>query len=755
MKKVIILILASFLYVNAFSQLATSAGDRFTILKMGTLDKASITTWFGFNYPNSQPVPTWNGTLGMHARNPQTQASFDSAYFYIPKYEPVFRMYLYSSKKLIDFELPTMLTDETGFNNLYRLDLEADTIKFGRNRIKLLQSGTNGYITNFQYFELLDEFQNWSNYQLNITSATGNISGEENIKVLKRNNDGYPSLFLNCNAVDSIININLDSLAGAGITVSGLNNGNTLRKIDIYVNKTNNIQNKITVSTGNGVPFQIDTVRVDINNNWLEELRLQNFTAGSKVYHDLKNIDSLASFWCNAMNADTIDISNIKIKDFTALNTSQVNKFIFPAGIHDFDCSTFVIDTLDLDYILADNAIFTGISVTADTIIINNQSFENFEIGVIYGGDTLDLSGGTFKNIGSLYTYNAKPVILPAYMDWISVHCQSKIKSLPAGDTLKSLQLNASQPWEYFDINDYTLDTLELLNLYEVDTLNINTGKEYYRGNHDAEVTIYCNRTDTIIFEQTQMKQPINFNVLYPDFTLDSIFDFTNYYALKSINFTSNSSESPTDIILPNMHTDSIINITYTRVMPYDSIFDFSTIKTPKLELQYIPYGAKVKMPTDSVSTEMQRFKLQNTGIDSVDLSYYKSYTLSTSNENVFYCYSADSLVHLKFPKNCSPYRLYIAAQSDKYVDCFIGVSGAGVTDRNSQSIYMNFGAKPAAVVNHFLYDLDQISISGYTGRRIYINNGSNATPDASSGGYDGIAAKNSLVAKGFTVYTN
>ena len=58
-----------------------------------------------------------------------------------------------------------------------------------------------------------------------------------------------------------------------------------------------------------------------------------------------------------------------------------------------------------------------------------------------------------------------------------------------------------------------------------------------------------------------------------------------------------------------------------------------------------------------------------------------------------------------------------------------------------------------AATVNHVLTDLDSISVGGYIHRTISIG-GTNAAPDATSGGYDGLAAKASLEAKGFTVET-
>lgn len=67
-------------------------------------------------------------------------------------------------------------------------------------------------------------------------------------------------------------------------------------------------------------------------------------------------------------------------------------------------------------------------------------------------------------------------------------------------------------------------------------------------------------------------------------------------------------------------------------------------------------------------------------------------------------------------------------------------------------SLYWRFEGNgwSAAIVNHVLADIDSITVAGFTGN---INiGGTNADPDTTSGGYDGVAARNSLIAKGRTV---
>ena len=76
------------------------------------------------------------------------------------------------------------------------------------------------------------------------------------------------------------------------------------------------------------------------------------------------------------------------------------------------------------------------------------------------------------------------------------------------------------------------------------------------------------------------------------------------------------------------------------------------------------------------------------------------------------------------------------------------------LTSTKGMGVLLQNNNMTAAEVNHILVDLDTISTSGYTGRVINIS-GTNAAPDGTSGGYDGLTAKTSLQSKGFTVTTS
>lgn len=74
------------------------------------------------------------------------------------------------------------------------------------------------------------------------------------------------------------------------------------------------------------------------------------------------------------------------------------------------------------------------------------------------------------------------------------------------------------------------------------------------------------------------------------------------------------------------------------------------------------------------------------------------------------------------------------------------------LTNVSSSYYYFDNNNWSVTDVNRVLVDLDNNSVGGYTTRRIYIN-GTNAAPDGTSGGYDGLTAKANLEAKGFTVF--
>lgn len=82
---------------------------------------------------------------------------------------------------------------------------------------------------------------------------------------------------------------------------------------------------------------------------------------------------------------------------------------------------------------------------------------------------------------------------------------------------------------------------------------------------------------------------------------------------------------------------------------------------------------------------------------------------------------------------------------------CFSPLAFATPMNIASSFVGANNKGWSAAQVNQFLHEINTLVSSGISGRSINIS-GTNAAPDRSSGGYDGIAEKAAIVAKGIFV---
>lgn len=109
-----------------------------------------------------------------------------------------------------------------------------------------------------------------------------------------------------------------------------------------------------------------------------------------------------------------------------------------------------------------------------------------------------------------------------------------------------------------------------------------------------------------------------------------------------------------------------------------------------------------------------------------------------------FYIQSNSALTSITHPTSTETFNNYRAYSCNlDYVD-FLPLSGATITG----DIQLQDNSMSVTDVNHILVDFDNISTnlnpSGWTGTTLNIS-GTNAAPDSSSGGFDGIAALSSL----------
>ena len=110
----------------------------------------------------------------------------------------------------------------------------------------------------------------------------------------------------------------------------------------------------------------------------------------------------------------------------------------------------------------------------------------------------------------------------------------------------------------------------------------------------------------------------------------------------------------------------------------------------------------------------------------------------------IFYIYSNPLLTSITHPASTEVFSQYTAYSCGLDYVNFLPLSGASITG----SIRLEENSMSVTDVNHILVDFDNISTNlnpaGWTGTTLDIS-GTNAAPDSSSGGFDGIAALSSL----------
>jgi hypothetical protein len=203
---------------------------------------------------------------------------------------------------------------------------------------------------------------------------------------------------------------------------------------------------------------------------------------------------------------------------------------------------------------------------------------------------------------------------------------------------------------------------------------------------------------------------------------------------------------SVTKIILP---TANIANGNIIRVRAYANIY-----LTEIENLNRFPISGEFMIETN---TSMQIPVFSSNG--NTYITYLTAYgcafsgTLDLSNVPVYgnmEIYNMTGLTGITF-KSSGNYRIAGFKFYGNNLG-YVNFAGKGfVFDANNCFLQLQNNNMSAEIVNHILVDLNSIALTGYTGRVINIG-GSNADPDNSSGGYDGLAAKAALEGKGFTV---
>lgn len=175
---------------------------------------------------------------------------------------------------------------------------------------------------------------------------------------------------------------------------------------------------------------------------------------------------------------------------------------------------------------------------------------------------------------------------------------------------------------------------------------------------------------------------------------------------------------------------------------------------TGTLDLSNVTVSNTVDLANNTGLTGVTFASSGNSTVSNLDISGCNLSSIDFSNvplQNYIYLYSNSNLSSVTFASSGNGNILRLWAHS-----CNLGYFDmtSFSMDVNNSSIRLENNAMVVAEVNHLLVDGDTISSSGYTGRAFNIG-GTNAAPDGSSGGYDGLTAKSNMQADGITVTTN
>jgi hypothetical protein len=187
-----------------------------------------------------------------------------------------------------------------------------------------------------------------------------------------------------------------------------------------------------------------------------------------------------------------------------------------------------------------------------------------------------------------------------------------------------------------------------------------------------------------------------------------------------------------------------INNTGITGVLDLSKFTSFTSLASISLSSNFSMTGIVL---ANSITGTISQLYIFATGIiGTLDLSKFVAFSATAT----VYLYSNPSIVAITFP----PATITgFIRQLRMYSNTSLGYTD--LTKLRTGVASMNWDMKDngwsAAIVNQTLAAINGISASGFASRTINIG-GTNADPDTTSGGYNGVAARTSLQGKSFTV---
>lgn len=323
----------------------------------------------------------------------------------------------------------------------------------------------------------------------------------------------------------------------------------------------------------------------------------------------------------------------------------------------------------------------------------------------------------------------------------ISMNLGMNVQVIGAEEEFFQLDLNITDyTWDYIYLELLGNGTPEIHdgegNVYNQ---NILDKDGTYTSNGIKEVKIYKG-TISSIYGITKFEVS-----LYHSYTNN--LDFSGFDALNRLMIVAGNQDG--GIILPD--SNNAFYFFYLKRVGFSGAMNLNNYSFPGnyLGIEYCSNITGVTLPTGQTFTEL---RITYCALTSLDLS---DQTLSGK-----LIVSGNSLTSITLPSTNGAFTYLSFDNNDlDYIDF---TSMPNCLKANNCQVFLNNNGFTAAEINHIFVDLsslvsDEIEGGDYTGRKIWnrmTGQTQNSPPDSSSGGYDGLAAKAALEAKGFTIYT-
>lgn len=290
--------------------------------------------------------------------------------------------------------------------------------------------------------------------------------------------------------------------------------------------------------------------------------------------------------------------------------------------------------------------------------------------------------------------------------------------------------------------------------LFMFNCIDGNFAVDYYDSNPpvpvSGTVTIYFNEDNDdkhykILGSNNAKIDVVSFNYFFnsPFDLTHNAFKYLRYLTLRYANVEQVN--MPTSLISTDCKGVHIVDTSINQ--PVSLAFISNTTSTYNVRI--LDSNVNFTLPSDIPNGTLEKFIVNNDNtVTSVTMPRLHNVS-STCEIELSNC---DSLANVSFSET-SMMAGTVVRLSFSYTHCgYVNLQYVPILSADSAEVDLSNMSLVVSDINHYLTDFNSWTTGDHTDRVVVITG--NASPDSSSGGYDGIGAMNSLISKGISVVT-